>query len=92
LVTALNPKSISFFVAFLPQFLDFHDDYLSQVMIFEIIFVALAFFNALVYALIAARAHALIDSPLAITVLNRTGAAVLIGAGVVTATSRVARP
>jgi threonine/homoserine/homoserine lactone efflux protein len=92
LVTALNPKSISFFVAFLPQFLDFQADYLSQMIIFETTFVALAFVNALVFALIATRAHAFVGSPLAIAALNRTGAVVLIGAGVITATSRVAPP
>jgi threonine/homoserine/homoserine lactone efflux protein len=61
-------------------------------IIFETTFVALAFVNALVFALIAARAHAFVGSPLAIAALNRTGAAVLIGAGVITATSRVAPP
>src|SRR5882757_5568831 len=30
LVTALNPKSITFFVAFLPAFLDPHADFLTQ--------------------------------------------------------------
>jgi threonine/homoserine/homoserine lactone efflux protein len=33
LVTALNPKSITFFVAFLPQFLDRHDDLVTQMLI-----------------------------------------------------------
>jgi threonine/homoserine/homoserine lactone efflux protein len=46
LVTALNPKSITFFVAFLPQFLDFEADYLSQMVIFETTFVTLTFANA----------------------------------------------
>ena len=35
MVTALNPKSITFFVAFLPQFLDRHGDFATQMVIFE---------------------------------------------------------
>ncbi len=35
LVTALNPKSITFFVAFLPQFLSREADFLTQMLIFE---------------------------------------------------------
>ena len=36
LVTALNPKSLTFFVAFLPQFLDHDADFLSQMLVLEI--------------------------------------------------------
>jgi len=35
LVTALNPKSITFFVAFLPQFLSRDADFLTQMIVFE---------------------------------------------------------
>ena len=38
LVTALNPKSITFFVAFLPQFIDPHADFWTQMLIFEATF------------------------------------------------------
>ena len=40
LVTALNPKSITFFVAFLPAFLDPHADFLTQMLVFETTFLA----------------------------------------------------
>ncbi len=43
LVTALNPKSITFFVAFLPQFLDPTGGVLRQMLIFGATFLALAF-------------------------------------------------
>ena len=46
LVTALNPKSITFFVAFLPQFLDTKGDFWTQKLIFEATFITLAFANA----------------------------------------------
>ncbi len=38
LVTALNPKSITFFVAFLPQFIDPKQPLLPQMVIFELTF------------------------------------------------------
>lgn len=90
LVTALNPKSITFFVAFLPQFLDKHGDFFTQMLIFETTFLVLAFLNAAGYALIAARARNLVKSPKAIGIFNKTGGTLLIGAGVATATLRSA--
>ncbi len=90
LVTALNPKSITFFVAFLPQFLDKHGDFFTQMLIFETTFLVLAFLNAAGYALIASRARNLVKNPRAIGVFNKTGGTLLIGAGVATATLRSA--
>ena len=51
-MTALNPKSITFFVAFLPAFLDPQADFLTQMLVFETTFLALAFTNAFGYALV----------------------------------------
>ena len=89
-VTALNPKSITFFVAFLPQFLDKHGDFFTQMVIFETTFLVLAFLNAAGYALIASRARNLVRSPRAIGLFNKTGGTLLMGAGVATATLRSA--
>ena len=88
LVTALNPKSITFFVAFLPQFLDHNADFLTQMVIFEATFLVLAFTNAFGYALVAARARRLVKNPRAIRTFNRAGGTLLIGAGVATAVAR----
>jgi threonine/homoserine/homoserine lactone efflux protein len=88
IVTALNPKSITFFVAFLPQFLDPHADLWPQMLIFEATFVPLAFANAVSYALIASRARRLVQSSRAVGILNRIGGSLLIGAGVAAATMR----
>lgn len=87
-VTALNPKSITFFVAFLPQFLDRNGDFWTQMLVFESIFLVLAFANAFGYALVASRARGLFGSPRAIQMFNRTGGTLLIGAGVATALAR----
>jgi threonine/homoserine/homoserine lactone efflux protein len=88
LVTALNPKSITFFVAFLPQFLDRHADFWTQMLVFEATFLALAFANAFGYALVAARARNLVRNPRAIRIFNRTGGTLLVGAGVATVVMR----
>jgi threonine/homoserine/homoserine lactone efflux protein len=88
LVTALNPKSITFFVAFLPQFLDRSGNWLTQMVIFEATFLTLAFANAVGYGLLASRARNLVRSERVVRSFNRTGGALLIGAGAVTATTR----
>jgi threonine/homoserine/homoserine lactone efflux protein len=84
LVTALNPKSITFFIAFLPAFLDPRADFLSQMLVFETTFLVLAFANAFGYALVAARARGLVATPRALRIVNRTGGSLLITAGAAT--------
>jgi len=84
LVTALNPKSITFFVAFLPQFIDHSAPFASQMVIFETTFLALAFTNAFCYAMIASRTRQIVRNPRAIQAFNRTGGTLLVGAGVAT--------
>jgi threonine/homoserine/homoserine lactone efflux protein len=86
LVTALNPKSITFFVAFLPAFLDPQADFLTQMVVFETTFLVLAFANAFGYALVAARARGFVANPRAIGVVNKVGGGLLIGAGAATVT------
>ena len=88
LVTALNPKSITFFVAFLPAFLDPQADFLTQMVVFETTFLALAFANAFGYALVAARARDVVRNPRAIRIFNRTGGTLLVGAGIATVAVR----
>jgi threonine/homoserine/homoserine lactone efflux protein len=88
LVTTLNPKSLVFFVAFLPQFLDPARDFWVQMAIFEATFVSLAFLNAFGYALLGARARGLVRSEGAMRFVNRAGGTALIGAGVAAALVR----
>jgi threonine/homoserine/homoserine lactone efflux protein len=88
LVTALNPKGITFFVAFLPQFIDQGADFWPQMLIFEATFVCLAFVNAIGYGLVASRARALVRSERAVGVFNRVGGSLLIGAGIAAASVR----
>jgi threonine/homoserine/homoserine lactone efflux protein len=88
IVTALNPKGITFFVAFLPQFIDPQGDFWLQMLIFESTFITLAFANAAGYALVASRARGLVQSPRAVGMFNRIGGSLLIGAGLAAATVR----
>lgn len=86
IVTALNPKGIAFFVAFVPQFVDRTQPFFGQAVIFEATFVILAAANALGYAFAASRARALVSNATVIKTINRAGGTLLIGAGVATAT------
>jgi threonine/homoserine/homoserine lactone efflux protein len=88
LVTALNPKSLTFFVAFLPQFIDPSQDFWRQMAIFEATFVGLAIANAFGYAFLASRARSAISSASMIRALNRIGGSLLVGAGIATAALR----
>lgn len=81
IVTALNPKSITFFVAFVPQFVDHSIPFLQQAIIFEATFLVLAFGNALAYAFFASRARDKFANPGMIRIFNRTGGTLLMGAG-----------
>jgi threonine/homoserine/homoserine lactone efflux protein len=92
IVTALNPKSITFFVAFLPQFLDPAASFWTQMAVFEATFLTLAFANALGYAFVASRARSLVQRPSAMRVVNRVGGSLLIGAGVAAVSFRGAQP
>jgi threonine/homoserine/homoserine lactone efflux protein len=83
-VTALNPKSITFFVAFLPQFIDPSRPVLSQLIIMEVVFLVLGTLNALAYALVASQARRAVSTPSVLTWVNRTGGAILIMAGLAT--------
>jgi threonine/homoserine/homoserine lactone efflux protein len=88
LVTALNPKSITFFIAFLPQFIDPTVGFWNQMLIFEATFLGLAFANAIGYGLIASRARGLVQNQRAIGIFNRVGGSLLIGAGLAAASVR----
>lgn len=81
IVTALNPKSIIFFVAFLPQFLNASQPILPQMMVFETTFLVLAILNATFYALVASLARNQIRKPSVQRAVNRTGGTLMIGAG-----------
>ncbi len=87
-VTALNPKSIVFFIAFVPQFIAVDAALLPQFTILIATFVGLAALNALAYALLADKLRKKIAKPAVITRFTRFGGAALVAMGVATATFR----
>lgn len=87
-VTTLNPKSIVFFVAFVPQFLDTGRPLAGQMTVCVATFVTLAAINATLYALTASAARRTIRQPRVQRIVNRTGGSLLIGAGLLAAAWR----
>ena len=80
-VTALNPKGIIFFVAFLPQFLRADGNVAAQLWILAVTFVVLATVNAALYAVFAASARRALSTPAAQRRFNVAGGVLLTAAG-----------
>ena len=82
LVTALNPKGIIFFVAFLPQFININNDVTAQLWLLAVTFVALASLNATLYAAFAGKAQQALTSPTTQRLFNICGGSLLSAAGI----------
>jgi len=80
-VTALNPKGIVFFIAFLPQFLAPGAPVVPQLWLLAITFVVLATLNATLYAVFAGAARRMLESRRAQRRFNLVGGSLLGGAG-----------
>lgn len=87
-VTALNPKSNTFFVAFVPQFIDPAAAFPLQAAILIATFVTIAGINALIFALAANAMRNRITRPVVQMWLTRIGGVTLVGMGLLTATLR----
>ncbi|HET6522268.1 MAG TPA: LysE family translocator [Geminicoccaceae bacterium] len=87
-VTVLNPKSILFFAAFMPQFMDPGSPALPQMLLLGGTFVLIALSVLTVYVLTSGRVRQVVSTPSALRLFNRIGAGALIGAGVLTASLR----
>ena len=89
-VTALNPKSIVFFMAFVPQFLSPRAAFLPQATVMAATFVTMAALNAALYGLLASSARGALRRPTVQRAVNRTGGGLLIGSGLAAAVWRKA--
>ena len=87
-VTALNPKSIVFFIAFVPQFVVADAPLLPQFTIMIATFVGLAAVNTALWALLVGEMRQRFERPETLRLINRIGGGFLIGAGVLTALTR----
>lgn len=85
IVTALNPKGIAFFVAFLPQFINSREPAISQILVLGTTFLFLAMVNAALYAIFASQLRETISKTRVRRWFNRCGGTAMIGAGIVTA-------
>jgi threonine/homoserine/homoserine lactone efflux protein len=81
-VTALNPKSIVFFIALLPQFISVAHPLTPQLVILGITFVVLATIGSTSYALFAASIRRFLATPAAHKAYSYLGGGLLCGAGV----------
>ncbi|MCB2136038.1 MAG: LysE family translocator, partial [Rhodobacteraceae bacterium] len=87
-VTALNPKSIVFFIAFVPQFLRPDAPLAPQFSVLIATFVTLATLNALAYALLADHMRQRIRQTALLRGLARLGGGMLVAMGLVTVALR----
>jgi threonine/homoserine/homoserine lactone efflux protein len=87
-VTTLNPKSIMFFVAFLPQFVNPQGQAVPQFVLLGATFLVLGTINATLYGLFAGHLRETLQSSRVCRWINRCGASALIGAGVFAATAQ----
>lgn len=85
IVTALNPKSIAFFVAFLPQFINSVKPVFSQLLLLGGTFLILTTINAAIYAIFAIQLKEQTKKSMMKRCFNRYGGSALIGAGIITA-------
>lgn len=85
LVTLLNPKGILFFAAFLPQFIDPAKPLLPQVVVLTLTLNVLAAAIQGCWIATMGRARSRIMSPRTLKTMNRAGGAMLVGAGLLTA-------
>lgn len=92
IVTALNPKGIVFFLAFIPQFVDRSLAYWPQVTIYGLVFVVLGGLNALVYAYSSGRLSSFFTHPRALKWLKRVSAGFLCSAALITALHHAPNP
>ena len=80
-VTNLNPKSIVFFITFVPQFLGVYAPLLPQFAILVSTFNGLTAINAIAYALVADKFRSKITHPVVLAWLSRFGGHALVSMG-----------
>ena len=85
-VTALNPKDIVFFVAFLPQFVDATQPVTTQFSILMITFLAIVTISISCFATFAGAVRHKIQGARTQKQMNRASGSVLIGAGILAST------
>lgn len=88
IVTALNPKGIVFFIAFLPQFVSPEQPVVPQFLILGATFLVLATTSVAIWATAAGEMRARFRKPGTLKLVNRFGGGFMICAGFLTAAAR----
>lgn len=84
-VSALNPKSIIFFIAFVPQFIAADRSYVVQASVLVTTFASIVALTDTLYTLLALRVAGLLHSPTMSVQVRRVGGVVLLCTGLVAA-------
>ena len=87
-VGTFHPKTIVFFVAFVPQFICPDADYAHQALLLTATFCGVVALSDTAYALAAARVSGLFRTPQTMAWAKRLGGGVLVASGVATAVAR----
>lgn len=85
LVTTLNPKALTFFMALMPQFVNANAPAAPQLLLLGGTFLCLSFVNSFSYTMLAGSARQLLANPAAMRGLRLASGAACVSAGVWTA-------
>lgn len=85
IVTALNPKGILFFMAFLPLFINTAEPVIPQMVVLAVSFLSVSLLSVSCYALLSGYLRGYIAKPSVQDSFNKFGGSLLVGAGVITA-------
>ncbi len=88
IVTALNPKGIVFFIAFMPQFITQNMAALPQFSILIVTFLTLAALNIILWVMMAGHLRTRFKQPSTLKIVNNIGGSFLIAAGLFTGIMR----
>lgn len=84
LITAFNPKTIIFLLAFLPQFLNPNGNVFNQTLLMGISFVMLGLSGSSFYTMAAGKIHHLMNSPKAQKIIHLVSGSILCTIGIST--------
>ena len=84
LITALNPKTIIFLLAFLPQFLNPNGNIFSQTLLMGVSFVILGLTGSSFYTVAVGKIHRLVNTPRAQKIVHLISGSILCAIGVST--------
>lgn len=85
IVTALNPKGILFFMAFLPLFITPSEPIIPQMLILAVSFLSVSLLSVSCYAVLSGYLRGYLAKPGIQNGFNKVGGSLLVSAGVITA-------